>query len=122
MQRIMPKAATDYNCALLTTAIAGKFMDNVIVWIIIAAFYAPLHFIPPILLVVFKSPVEQRRSSMMHSAIDCAVSMLLAFGLVFYFGVDQIMLAMVILLLALLLPYIRVVRVLLQSRSTESAD
>ena len=95
-------------------------MDNLIVWIIIAGFYAPLHFIPPLMLVVFKTAPENRAFCMKWSIIDCSASMLLAFGLVFYFGADNILQAMIILLIALLLPYIRVTRVLLKNKTVES--
>ena len=93
-------------------------MDNTIVWIIIAGFYAPLHYIPPILLVLFKTAPENRNFCIKRSVIDSSFSMLVAFGLVFYLGAEQILQAMVILLLALLFPYIRVAKVLLKNRST----
>ena len=97
-------------------------MDNTIVWIIIAGFYAPLHFIPPILLVMFKTTPENRNFCLKRSIIDCSFSMLVAFGLVFYLGADKILLAMSILLVALLVPYIRVTRVLLKNNAPESVS
>lgn len=97
-------------------------MDNLIVWIIIAAFYAPLHYLVPVLLVLFKSDENNRKSHLTHSLIDSTLSMALAFGLVFYLGTDNIMQAMIILLVAMFFPYIRVTKVMLQKRVAVETD
>lgn len=85
-------------------------MDNTIIWLIIIGFYAPLHYMPPVLLVMFKTSDENRRSELKGALLDCTVSMLLAFVLVYLVGLDNMLLAMGILLVALFLPYIRVVK------------
>ncbi len=90
-------------------------MDNTIIWIIIIGFYAPLHYMPPVLLVLFKTTEENRRSELKGALIDCTVSMALAFVLVYLVGLDNMLLAMGILLTALFLPYIRVIRTMLSS-------
>ena len=93
-------------------------MDNTIVWIIIIGFYAPLHYMPPVLLVLFKTPEERRKAELKGAIIDCTISMVLAFVLVYLVGLDNMLLAMMILLLALFLPYVRVIKAVLRERKT----
>ena len=94
-------------------------MDDVIVWVIIIGFYAPLHYFPPILMILFKTPQEERKSALTGAVIDCTVSMLGAFLLVYLIGLDNMLLAMTILLAALFLPYIRVIKVALKDKTAE---
>jgi len=91
-------------------------MDNTIVWIIIAGFYAPLHYMPPVLLVLFKTSEDNRKSELTGALIDCTISMVLAFVLVYLVGLENMLLAMMILLVALFLPYIRVIKAVLRER------
>ncbi|NNJ93044.1 MAG: hypothetical protein HKP55_15315 [Gammaproteobacteria bacterium] len=91
-------------------------MDNTIVWIIIAGFYAPLHYMPPVLLVLFKTSEENRKPELKGALVDCTISMVLAFVLVYLVGLENMLLAMMILLAALFLPYIRVIRAALRVR------
>jgi len=95
-------------------------MDNAIVWIIIIGFYAPLHYMPPVLLVLFKTSEENRKAELKGALIDCTLSMVLAFVLVYLVGLDNMLLAMMILLVALFLPYIRVIKAVV--RAPETAD
>jgi len=94
-------------------------MDNTIVWIIIAGFYAPLHFIPPALLVLFKADEEMRKTCLKRSLLDSSLSMLLAFGIVYYIGLENMSLAMGVLLVAILLPYIRVIKVVTRTSTID---
>ncbi len=96
-------------------------MDNIIVWGIIIGFYAPLHYLPPILMILFKTPQEKRKYCLTRAVIDCTASMVLAFVLVYLVGLDDLLLAMTILLIALFLPYIRVIKVALKNRTVEEA-
>jgi hypothetical protein len=91
-------------------------MDNTIVWIIIIGFYAPLHYLPPILLILFNTPEEDKKAGLKGAVTDCTVSMILAFALVYLVGLDNMLLAMTILLIALFLPYIRVITTVLKER------
>jgi hypothetical protein len=109
------------NGVSLFTGKRTSAMDNTIVWIIIAGFYAPLHFIPPVLLVLFKTHDEMRAFCMKRSLIDSTISMTLAFGLVYLVGLDNMLLAMSILLIALAMPYLRVVKVIMRNRRVEEA-
>jgi hypothetical protein len=90
-------------------------MDDIIVWTIIIGFYAPLHYIPPILMILFKTPEDQRKKALTGAIIDCSLSMGLAFMLVYLVGMDNMLTAMAILLMALFLPYIRVIRVAMKN-------
>ena len=94
-------------------------MDNIIVWAIIIGFYAPLHYLPPILMILFYTPAETRKPGLIKAVLDCTVSMVAAFVLVYLVGLDNIMLPMMILLAALFMPYIRVIKVVLKNRSLQ---
>jgi hypothetical protein len=96
-------------------------MDNTIVWIIIVGFYAPLHYLPPMLMILFNTPEENRKAAIQGAAIDCTVSMVLAFVLVYAVGLDNMLLAMMILLIALFLPYVRVIKALIRERKVENS-
>ncbi|MCB1800987.1 MAG: hypothetical protein KDI82_04790 [Gammaproteobacteria bacterium] len=86
-------------------------MDDVIVWIIIVGFYAPLHYLLPQLILFMtggESPA-QRRTRMRRAVIDSTWSMVVAFGLVIALTRQQRMLpAMLILLLSMTLPLLRI--------------
>lgn len=97
-------------------------MDDIIVWSIIIGFYAPLHYLPPILMILFKTPAETRKYCLTRALVDCTFSMVLAFGLVYLVGLDNMMLAMTILLVGLFLPYIRVIKVVIKNRTTQTAS
>lgn len=81
-------------------------MDDVIVWIIIAAFYAPLHYIGPLGLVVLTVPdSSQRKQLIRYALIESTISMLLAFALVIWLARSEMFMAMIILMLSMLVPY-----------------
>lgn len=82
-------------------------MDDVIVWIIIAAFYAPLHFAAPVGLVILTVPDPQGRRRLIRVAlIESAVSMMIAFALVIWLAQKQMGLAMAILFFSMLVPFV----------------
>lgn len=88
-------------------------MDDPVIWIIIIAFYAPLHFMLPVLfLFIVGDETETVRKQLIRSAlIDAALSMVVAFALaVMLVNYDQMALAMVILILFMLVPFIRIIR------------
>lgn len=81
-------------------------MDGMIVWIIIAAFYAPLHYLIPLLVVVIKTEsADVRKQSIRKTLIDCTLSMAVAFFLVIWMAENQLQSAMIILFLSMLAPY-----------------
>jgi len=87
-------------------------VDDPIIWIIIIAFYAPLHFMLPVLfLFIVGDETETIRKQMIRSAlIDAAISMVVAFALaILLANYAQIALAMVVLILFMLAPFIRII-------------
>ena len=86
-------------------------MDDPVIWIIIIAFYAPLHFMLPVLfLFIVGHETETMRKQLIRRAlIDAALSMVVAFALaVLLVNNSQIALAMVVLILFMLAPFIRI--------------
>lgn len=92
-------------------------MDDIVIWAIIIGFYAPLHYLPPLLMTLFKTPEEKRKASLIKTSLDCSISMLLAFGLVYLVGLDNMLLAMTILLIAMFLPYLRVIKLAIKNKA-----
>jgi len=88
-------------------------VDDTIIWIIIIAFYAPLHFMLPVLfLFIVGDETEAVRKQLIRRAlIDAALSMVVAFALaILLVNNSQIGLAMVVLILFMLAPFIRILR------------
>lgn len=88
-------------------------MDNVIVWLIIAAFYAPLHFLLPVLLLFISGRESEaaRRRLIRGALIDSALSMAVAFATAIALTTrGRMSLAMLVLLLSLGYPFIRIWR------------
>ena len=81
-------------------------MSDAVVWLIIAAFYAPFHFMGPVGVVVLTTPgAQDRRKLLRYILVECALTMLIAFILVIWLAVDNLKLAMLIMFLSMLLPY-----------------
>jgi len=88
-------------------------VNDPIVWIIIVVFYAPLHFMLPVLfLFIVGDEAEAVRKQMIRRAlIDAAVSMVVAFALaIVLVNYTQVALAMVVLILFMLAPFVRIIR------------
>jgi uncharacterized membrane protein YesL len=88
-------------------------VDDPVIWLIIIAFYAPLHFMLPVLfLFIVGGETETVRKQLIRSAlIDAALSMVVAFALaIVLVNYEQIALAMVILVLFMLVPFMRIIR------------
>jgi uncharacterized membrane protein YesL len=88
-------------------------VDDPVIWLIIIAFYAPLHFMLPVLfLFIVGGETETVRKQLIRSAlIDAALSMVVAFALaIVLVNYEQIALAMVILILFMLVPFMRIIR------------
>ncbi|MCU0766284.1 MAG: hypothetical protein MUE39_02735 [Gammaproteobacteria bacterium] len=85
-------------------------MDDALVWIIIAAFYAPLHYLLPLLVVVMTGTEEgeARRRRLIATVVDCTLSMAIAFTVVIWLAHGQLQAAMVVLLLSMATPYLRI--------------
>jgi len=88
-------------------------MNDIIVWIIIAAFYAPLHYLSPALFLFITGQEDEvtRKRLIEGALIDSTLSMIVAFAIVIVMvQLDHIFLAMVILLLSMLMPFVRIWR------------
>jgi uncharacterized membrane protein YesL len=88
-------------------------VNDPIVWIIIVVFYAPLHFMLPVLfLFIVGDEVEEVRRQLIRDAlIDAALSMVIAFIIaIALVNFDHVALAMITLMLFMLVPFIRIVR------------
>ena len=82
-------------------------MNEAVVWLIIAAFYAPLHFMGPVGVVILITADPAARQRLVRSMlIDCCLTMLIAFALVIWLAEDRLGSAMVILLGSMLVPYL----------------
>jgi hypothetical protein len=85
-------------------------MDATVVWLIIALFYAPLHYLLPMLVVVMTGSEEDeaRKRRLIATAIDCTASMVIAFVVVIWLAADRLQVAMFVLLLSMATPYLRI--------------
>jgi hypothetical protein len=96
-----------------------------VVWIIIIGFYAPLHFLLPVLvLFITGNESEQLRKRLIRQAlIDSALSLLVAFVLaILLVNLELMLLAMLVLLVSMLVPFIRIFlhRRMLQAANNQS--
>lgn len=88
-------------------------MTDLTAWIIIAAFYAPLHFLVPVLVLFITGHEDEttRRRLIRNALIDAAVSMAVAFAIVITLVQrGQMLPAMLILLLSMGYPFVRIWR------------
>jgi hypothetical protein len=88
-------------------------MSDLVIWIIVIAFYAPLHFMLPVLfLFITGKESEELRRQLIRSVLrDALTSMVLAIGLaVLLVQLGWMMPAMLILMLSMTLPFLRIYR------------
>ena len=88
-------------------------MDEVIVWIIIAAFCAPLHYSAPVLFlfVTGREDERTRRRLIRNALVDSSLSMLAAFALAIAMARTGLLFpAMVLLLVSMGFPFLRIWR------------
>ena len=86
-------------------------MDDTIIWIIIIAFYAPLHYLLPVLILfITGNEAEDTRKQLIRRAlIDSTISMLVAFAIaIVLVNYDAMSLAMFALLISMFAPFIRI--------------
>lgn len=88
-------------------------MDTFIVWLIIIAFYAPLHYLLPVLILFITGTEtdEVRKGLIRRALIDATLSMIAAFAVVIYLAGQELMsAAMLILFLSMLYPFVGIWR------------
>jgi hypothetical protein len=86
-------------------------MDDLVVWLIIIAFYAPLHYLLPVLVLFITGHEsdEVRRGLIRRALTDSTLSMVGAFAIVIYLTEQELMsTAMLILLVSMGIPFIRI--------------
>ena len=86
-------------------------MDSLVVWLIIAAFYAPLHYLLPVLVLFITGtePANVRTGLIRRALIDSTLSMFCAFVIAIYLvRQERMSVAMLILLLSMLYPLLRI--------------
>ena len=88
-------------------------MDILVVWLIIMAFYAPLHYLLPVMVLFITGRESEavRRSLIRRALLDSSLSMVGAFTIVIYLAEQgKISAAMLILLLSMGYPFIGIWR------------
>ena len=88
-------------------------MDDAIIWIIIIGFYAPLHYLLPVLILFITGQEDEvvRKQLIRGAVIDSTVSMTLAFVIVISLANSgYLMPAMGVLLLSMFYPFVRILR------------
>jgi len=88
-------------------------MSDLVIWIIVIAFYAPLHFMLPVLFLFItgKEPETVRRQLIRSVLRDALFSMVVAIALaVILVRMGWIMPAMLVLMLSMSLPFLRILR------------
>jgi hypothetical protein len=88
-------------------------VEDLIVWLIIVAFYAPLHYLLPVLVLFITGaePEPNRKWLMRCALIDSTLSMIVAFAIAIVLVERESMsLAMLTLLLSMLYPFIGIWR------------
>lgn len=85
-------------------------MDDIIVWIIIVAFYAPLHYLLPVLFLFItgQEDDETRKHLIRRALIDSTVSMVAVFVLIIWLAKEHISLAMAVMAVSLAFPFVRI--------------
>lgn len=86
-------------------------MDDLVVWIIIIGFFAPLHFLLPVvvLFVTGHESAQARKRLIRRAVIDSALSLVIAFAVAIYLvRLGYMLPAMIILLVAMGTPFVRI--------------
>ena len=88
-------------------------LDDITIWIIIIGFYAPLHFMLPMLILFITGSESEalRRTLMRRALLDSALSMVAAFTIAIWLARDGLMTwAMLVLLISMPIPFIRIIQ------------
>lgn len=82
-------------------------MSDTTTWLILAVFYAPVHFLGPALIgfLTGQETSAERRHLVKSVMLDCTISMLVAFAAAIWLARTHLQLAMLVLFLAMFAPY-----------------
>jgi len=85
-------------------------MPDTTAWLIALGFYAPLHYLGPglVALLTGRDNATQRKRLLISLAVDCTLSMALAFAAAVWLFPSRPQLAMALLLVSMLAPYVHV--------------
>ena len=86
-------------------------MSDTLVWIVAIAFYAPFHYLGPLLVSLLTGNDSQtrRKRLIINILIDCTLSMLVAFALAIGLFQSNLHIAMLILIVSMFVPYLHIV-------------
>ncbi len=86
-------------------------MSDTLVWIVAIAFYAPFHYLGPLLVSLLTGTESefQRRQLIINILIDCTLSMFVAFALAIWLFDYNIQVAMLVLVASMFVPYLHIV-------------
>ena len=86
-------------------------MSDTIVWIVAIAFYAPFHYLGPLLvsLLTGTEALAQRKRLVINILADCTLSMFIAFALAIWLFSNNLQVAMLILVVSIFIPYLHIV-------------
>jgi hypothetical protein len=85
-------------------------MNDVIAWLIALGFYAPFHYLGPLLVsfLTGHDTPSQRKRLIVSILIDCTLSLLIAFALAFWLFKIDLQLAVLVLLVSMCIPYLHI--------------
>jgi hypothetical protein len=85
-------------------------MTDTIAWIIAITFYAPFHYLGPLLVsfLIGSETPPYRRRMIITILIDCTLSMLIAFVAAYWLFKSNLQLAMLILFGSMCIPYLHI--------------
>ena len=85
-------------------------MTDTIAWIIAITFYAPFHYLGPLLVsfLIGNETTPQRKRLIIAIFIDCTLSMLIAFVAAYWLFKSNLQLAMLILFGSMCIPYLHI--------------
>lgn len=86
-------------------------MSDALVWIVAIAFYAPFHYLGPLLvcLLTGTESQSQRKQLIINILIDCTLSMAIAFTLAIWLFDNNLEIAMLILIMSMFVPFLHIV-------------
>ena len=86
-------------------------MSDTLVWIVAIAFYAPFHYLGPLLvsLLTGAESQSQRKRLIINILVDCTLSMFVAFALAIWLFQNNLNIAMLILIVSMFVPYLHIV-------------
>jgi hypothetical protein len=83
-------------------------MNDPLAWIIALAFYLPLHYLGPLMVGFLTGPADApgRRRLLKAVAIDCTISMIVAFVLAVWIFNSRLQSAVAVLFVSMAVPYL----------------